>query len=355
MYGEARLLQPGLRDGPKGEGRFRAVSWDEALAHVSQKLLEVRSRSGGEAILPFSYGGSNGYLSQGTTDARLFRRLGASRLARTVCAAPSAAANAALYGKMTGIAYPDYADARLIVLWGVNPSVSGIHLVPYIQEAQKKGARLVVVDPRRTRLAERADLHLAPHPGTDLPLALAVIRWIFAEGRADREFLEAHATGAGELERRAAEWTLERAAAETRIPAADIETFARLYADSSPAALRCGWGQERNRNGGSATAAILALPAVAGKFGVRGGGYTMSNSVGLARRGRRGSGGRRRAAHARDQHESPRGRSRGARSGRYRGPVRLRLQPADDDSRSGKGPGRAWRARISSPSCSTPC
>ena len=196
MYGEARMLQPGLRDGPKGEGRFRAVSWDEALARVSQKLLEVRSRRGGEAILPFSYGGSNGYLSQGTTDARLFRRLGASRLARTVCAAPSAAANAALYGKMTGIAYPDYADARLIVLWGVNPSVSGIHLVPYIQEAQKKGARLVVVDPRRTRLAERADLHLAPHPGTDLPLALAVIRWIFMEGRADREFLEAHSTGA---------------------------------------------------------------------------------------------------------------------------------------------------------------
>ena len=278
MYGEARMLQPGLRDGPKGEGRFRAVSWDEALARVSQKLLEVRSRRGGEAILPFSYGGSNGYLSQGTTDARLFRRLGASRLARTVCAAPSAAANAALYGKMTGIAYPDYADARLIVLWGVNPSVSGIHLVPYIQEAQKKGARLVVVDPRRTRLAERADLHLAPHPGTDLPLALAVIRWIFAEGRADREFLEAHATGAEELERRAARWTLERAAAETRIPAADIESFARLYADSSPAAMRCGWGQERNRNGGSATAAILALPAVAGKFGVRGGGLTMSNS-----------------------------------------------------------------------------
>ncbi len=278
MYGEARLLHPGVREGPKGEGRFRPVSWDDALSLIARKLLEVRSRSGGEAILPFYYGGSNGYLSQGTTDARLFRRLGASRLARTVCAAPTAAATAALYGKMTGIAYPDYAEARLVVLWGVNPSVSGIHLVPYIQQAQKRGGRLVVVDPRRTRLAERADLHLAPHPGTDLPLALAVIRWLFANGRQDRAFLEAHATGAEELERRAAPWTLERAAAETRVPAADIERFARLYADSSPAALRCGWGPERNRNGGSATAAILALPAVAGKFGVRGGGYTISNS-----------------------------------------------------------------------------
>jgi anaerobic selenocysteine-containing dehydrogenase len=278
MYGEARLLHPGVREGRKGEGRFRRASWGEALSLVARKLLEVRERRGGEAILPFSYGGSNGYLSQGTTDARLFRRLGTSRLARTVCAAPSSAANAALYGKMTGIAYPDYADARLIVLWGANPSVSGIHLVPYIQEAQKRGGKLVVVDPRRTRLAARADLHLAVHPGTDLPLALAVIRWLFVNGRTDREFLAAHATGAEELERRAAPWTPERASEETRIPAAAIERFARLYADSSPAALRCGWGPERNRNGGSATAAILALPAVAGKFGVRGGGFTLSNS-----------------------------------------------------------------------------
>jgi len=136
----------------------------------------------------------------------------------------------------------------------------------------------VVVDPRRTRLAESADLHLAPRPGTDLPLALSVIRWLFAEGRADRDFLARHARGAEELERRAGAWTFEKAAGECAVPARDIEAFARLYADTSPAALRCGWGPERNRNGGSAIAAILALPAVAGKFGVRGGGYTLSNS-----------------------------------------------------------------------------
>jgi anaerobic selenocysteine-containing dehydrogenase len=115
-------------------------------------------------------------------------------------------------------------------------------------------------------------------PGADLPVALAVIRWLLANGRADRAFLAAQARGAEELERRAAPWTLERAAAEAGIAATDLEDFARMYADASPAAIRCGWGQERNRNGGSATAAILALPAVAGKFGVRGGGYTMSNS-----------------------------------------------------------------------------
>jgi len=279
LYGEARIQHPGIRSGCKGEGKFRRASWDEALGLVAARMKAVRDSRGGEGILPFSYGGSNGYLSQDTTDARLFYRLGASRLLRTVCAAPSGRAASGLYGKMPGIAYQDYAHANLIVVWGMNPSVSGIHLVPYIQEAQKRGARLVVVDPRRTRLAEHADLHLALHPGTDLPLALAGMRWLFAQGRADRAFLAQHTHGAEELARRAEPWTLERAARETRLPAADIEAFARLYADLSPAALRCGWGPERNRNGGSAIAAILALPAVAGKFGVRGGGYTLSNSA----------------------------------------------------------------------------
>ena len=278
VYGEARLLHPEVRRGRKGDGAFARVSWDEALSLLAEKLRVARDRHGGESILPFSYGGSNGLLTQDTTDLRLFERLGASRLARTVCAAPSRAAAAGLYGRMAGVALNDYVHARMIVLWGANPGVSGIHLVPVIQEAQRRGARLAVVDPRRTPLAKRADLHLAPRPGTDLPLALAVIRWLFEEGRADLDFLAAHAHGAGELRRRAAAWDLDRAAAVCGVPAGDIERFARMYAGSSPAVVRTGWGLERNRNGGSAVAATLALPAVGGKFGVRGGGYTMSNS-----------------------------------------------------------------------------
>lgn len=279
VHGPRRVLYPRIREGRKGEARFRRAGWDEALDLVAGKLSALARRGAGEAILPLSYGGSNGYLSQDTTDARLFARLGASRLARTVCAAPSGRAAKGLYGKMAGIAIPDYRHARLIVLWGVNPAVSGIHLLPHIQAAQKSGGRLVVVDPRRTRLAEQANLHLQVTPGGDLPLALGIIRWLFANGRADTAFLAAHATGVEELRRRAEGWTLDRAAAASGIPAEEIEAFARLYADSSPAALRCGWGLERNRNGGSAVAAVLALPAVAGKFGLRGGGYTMSNSA----------------------------------------------------------------------------
>jgi anaerobic selenocysteine-containing dehydrogenase len=278
LYGPDRLLQPGIRNGPKGEGSFRPVSWDEALDTVAKRMLEVRARFGGETILPYSYGGSNGYLSQDTTDARLFRRLGAARLARTVCAAPTSRAAMGLYGKMPGVSFEDFPEARLIVVWGVNPSVSGIHLVPKIYEAQERGARLVVVDPRTTPLARRADLHLAVRPGSDLAVALALIGWLFESGRADMEFLARHATGTERLREKARRWSFERAATEADVAARDLERFARLYADTTPAVIRCGWGLERNRHGGSAAAAVMALPAVAGKFGVRGGGYTMSNS-----------------------------------------------------------------------------
>ncbi|MBW8875257.1 MAG: molybdopterin-dependent oxidoreductase [Acidobacteria bacterium] len=282
LYGPDRILHPARRVGPKGSGDFAVISWDEALDLAAAKMREARERHGGEAILPFYYGGSNGLLTQETTDARLFYRLGASRLARTVCAAATGRAATGLYGKMPGVAFTDFPHARLIVLWGVNPSASGIHQVSLLQEAQRQGARLVVVDPRRTNLAKKADLHLAPKPGTDLPLALAVIRWLFAEGKADLDFLAAHATGGEELRRRAEPWTPARAAEASGVPAVEIERFARLYAESSPALVRCGWGLERNRNGGSAVAAVLALPAVGGKFGVRGGGYVLSNSGAFA-------------------------------------------------------------------------
>ncbi len=277
LYGDDRVRAPMIRVGPKGAGELREATWDEALALVVEKIAAARARHGGEAILPYHYGGSNGWLTEGGTATRFFRRLGASRCLRTLCAAPSGEAVRGLYGKVPGVALEDYAHAKLIVLWGMNPSATGIHLVPVIERAQAAGAKLVVVDPRRTPLARRADLHLAVRPGTDLPVALAVVRALFDRGHADLAFLAAHARGTDELRARAAEWTLERAAAEAAIDVGDLERFVELYAALSPAVIRAGWGLERNRNGGSAVAAVLALPAVAGKFGVRGGGYTMSN------------------------------------------------------------------------------
>jgi anaerobic selenocysteine-containing dehydrogenase len=279
VYGDDRLLHPAVRSGAKGTGATRRVSWGTALDQIASKIEEVTRDFGAEAILPLCYGGSNGLLTQDTTDAALFRRLGASRLLRTVCAAPTGAANLGLYGKMASTSYQDYPEAKLIVAWGVNPATSGIHLMPFLKEARDRGTTLIVIDPRATTLARQADLYLQPKPGTDLVIALAIHRFLFEEGHADAAFLEAHTSGADRLRERAKPWTFERAADTAGVPVDLLTRFAGLYASTSPALVKCGWGLERNRNGGSAAAAILALPAVGGKFGVRGGGYTMSNSA----------------------------------------------------------------------------
>ena len=277
-YGPDRMTHPMRRVGAKGEGRFERISWDEALGEIAKRVRALLDRGAAESILPLCYGGSNGLLTHDAVDTRLFRRIGSSRLARTLCAAPTRRVATALYGRMAGVAPQDFRHSRLIVVWGTNPSASGIHLVPPIRDARAAGAKLVVIDPRRTPLAKQADLHLAVRPGTDLAVALAIHRHLFRTGAADLDFLRSAADGWEELERRAEPWTFERAAELAGVPAEDVERLATWYAEISPAVVRVGWGSERNRNGGSATAAVMALPAVGGKFGVRGGGYLQSNS-----------------------------------------------------------------------------
>src|SRR5213593_1380601 len=229
LYGPDRIRHPGVRRGRKGEGRFARVEWDEALGLIVDRFQKAKVEAGGASILPFSYGGSNGLLTQDNFDAQLWRRFGTSRLARTVCAAPTGAANMALYGKMPSVVYQDYPEAALIVLWGVNPSASGIHLVPYVREAQKRGATLVVIDPRTTPLARSASVHLAVRPGTDVAVALAIHRYLFVNGHADEAFLRTHAHGSEILRERAEPWTFERAADVAGLESALIEQVAGLY------------------------------------------------------------------------------------------------------------------------------
>lgn len=273
LYCDERILTPRIRTGPKGSGQWRSASWDEALDLIASKINGVTSR---EAILPYHYGGSNGWLTEGALATRFFRRLGASNLDRTFCASATTAATRGLYGVMPGVALEDYEHAQLIVLWGVNPSATSIHLVPVIEKARERGAKLIVVDPRVTPLAKRADLHLPVRPGADLPVALAFANRLLQQ-HADREFLAKHATGVDEFARRAEPWTFDKASEVSGVSVADLERFIELYVASTPAVIRAGWGLERNRNGGSAVAAVLSLPAICNKFGVRGGGYTLSN------------------------------------------------------------------------------
>jgi anaerobic selenocysteine-containing dehydrogenase len=282
VYGPERLLHPMRRTGAKGEGRFEPITWDVAFEEIARRLTGVRRTHGGEAILPYSYGGSNGLISQGTSDERLFRRLGASGLERTVCAAPTGAAAGALYGGMASIDYPDFAAARFIIVWGANPKHSHIHLMPYLKAAREAGARIALIDPRKVMEEPWIDMHLPVYPGSDGAVALAMIGHLDRIGKVDRTFLQSHTVGWEKLLERAREWPLSRAASVARVAERDIAAIAEAYAETDPALVRCGWGPERSRNGESSVAAILSLPAVAGKFGRKGGGYTMTTSAAYA-------------------------------------------------------------------------
>ena len=281
LYHEDRILYPMRRTtkkSAKGAGKFERITWDDAIAEITERFQQVKKKWGGEAILPFHYDGSNGYQSAEMLDDLFFARLGASRLDKTFCAAVTGAVATDMYGKMPGVPFGDYPLAKMVVIWGANPKASNIHLVPYLKEAKRNGAFIVTVDPKNNFSDAEVDLHLPVFPGTDLPLALAVIHELKGHGAINEESVEQNADGAEALLAAAEEWTPERAAAECGVSADDIRLLAAKYAELSPAVIRIGWGLERNRNGGPGIAAIAALPALAGKFGVRGGGYTMSNS-----------------------------------------------------------------------------
>ena len=290
VYSPLRLRHPQRRVGAKGEGRFTRITWDEAVHLIAERFARIIAEDGAEAILPYHYGGSSGLFGEGASDARFFHRLGASELRKTICAAPTGTAYRAMYGTMGGVPPQDYPLARAILLWGVNPSATSIHLVPQIRAAQRGGAFVAVIDPRRTPLARSASLHLPLRPGTDVVLALAMVHELVRTERVDRSFVQQHTNGFEELVRAAADYPIARAAEICGVAAADIATLIDAYASAAPAVIRCGWGIERNRNGGSAARGIFTLPAIAGKFGVRGGGLTMSlsrafpiNAVSLAR------------------------------------------------------------------------
>jgi anaerobic selenocysteine-containing dehydrogenase len=275
VHGEGRILHPMRRVGD----RFARVSWDEALAEIGDRWRTLRATIGAESLLPYWYGGSNGWLTGGGLDQRLWNRLGTTQIVRTLCAANARAGASAVYGDLPSADLADVDDAAQVVLWGCNPSASGIHLVPKLRAAAARGG-LVVVDPRETPLTRQAALHLRPLPGTDVAVALAVAHEALRRGWADRDFLAAHATDLPAFEAAVEPWTPERAHAVSAVPPDQIRALAERYAGIRPTLLRCGWGLERTRNGTDAIRAVLALPALFGQFGVRGAGWAFSTSAG---------------------------------------------------------------------------
>nr|WP_320133802.1 molybdopterin oxidoreductase family protein [uncultured Holophaga sp.] len=272
-----RLLHPMKRIGAKGEGRFERISWDEALDLAAARIREVAARDP-QAILPYHYAGTMGLVQGHSMSARFFHRLGASGLHQTICAEAGFTALKATYGSGVGMHGRFFAESRLILLWGTNPAHSGLHLWMRIKEARRQGARVVVIDPVKTASAEWADLHLQLCPGTDGALALALIHVLIRENLLDQDYITRHTSGFEALKTRAATWTPERAAGICGLDAAAIESLAREYGTTRPAAIRLNYGMQRTRNGGQAARAICCLPSLVGAWRHRAGGLLLSSS-----------------------------------------------------------------------------
>lgn len=285
VYAPDRILYPLRRKSEAQKGQrpaFERVSWDEALDGIAARLTQISQTYGPESILPYSYAGTTGVLGYGSMDRRFFHRLGASRLDRTICAEAGGQAWNSVYGKKLGTPTEDFALARLIIAWGANIHGNNIHLWPWIEKARRNGARLIVIDPYRTRTAALADWHIAIRPGTDVALALGLMHVILREGVEDRAYIRAMTHGFDSLAERAREYTPERVAAWTGMTAAEIEQLAREYATTRPAAIRMNYGVQRSENGGAAARAIAMLPAITGAWKYRGGGAQLSTSGAFA-------------------------------------------------------------------------
>ncbi len=287
VYSPDRLLYPmrrraGIAKTPLPQGReheaFERISWDEALDAIVARLKQISDEHGPESILPYSYAGTIGVLGYGSMDRRFFHRLGASRLNRTICSKAGGEALLSVYGQKLGTDTEDFTHARYILAWGANVHGNNIHLWPFIEEARRNGAKLIVIDPYATRTARLADWHIPINPGTDLALALGMMHVIIRDSLYDRDYVARHTHGFDQLRDRAADYTPECVSRWTGISAADIERLAREYAITTPAVIRMNYGIQRSENGGSAARAVAMLPALIGAWKHRGGGLQLSTS-----------------------------------------------------------------------------
>lgn len=272
LHGPLRLTHPLKRVGPRGSGAFVRVSWDEALDIVHARISAVVAEHGPEAVAPLNYAGPHGVLACDSMSLRFFHKLGATQLYRgAMCGAVKREAWLGTYGAVPGIGPEAAEDAALNLVWGNNATVTNLHLVRGAMHAKKQGGRLVVVDPLRTRIAEHADLHIQPQPGTDVLLGFALAVELAALGAHDAAFIAAHVAGYAEFMALAREWPVERAAAAAAVRAEDLRLLARWLAEASPLVVAPGNGLERGRNGGAGWRAVVALPALLGRLDARSG------------------------------------------------------------------------------------
>ncbi len=281
-YHDERVKYPLKRVGAKGSGQFVRVSWDEASSDIATRLKAIAAREP-QAIVPYSYAGTMGLVQGEAMAQRFFHKLGASLLDRTICSAAGGEALIATYGAKVGMHTRFFAESKLIVIWGSNSIASNLHFWMLAQEAKRRGAKLIAIDPRRTETAEKCHQHIALLPGSDGALALGVMHEWVEHDWIDREYVARHVDGFDSLARRIAEWPSERAAAVCGITADEVRGLARELAQAQPAAIRLNYGMQRVHGGGSAARLIALLPCLTGAWRHRAGGLLLSSSGWFAR------------------------------------------------------------------------
>ena len=281
-YHPTRIKTPLKRVGAKGDAKFAPISWDEALTTIASKFKSIISEHGAEAILPYSYAGNMGLLQCQSMDRRFFHAIGASQLDRTICSSAGAAGLTVTLGSRLGTDIEAFAHSELIILWGTNPITSNLHLWSRCQEAKRRGAKLIAIDPYRSLSAEKCHQWLPIKPGTDAALALAMMHVLIrddAETHAlDHDYIANYTLGFEELKARAAEWTPQRASDICGIPVTDIEALAKAYGSTKKAAIRLNYGMQRHGGGGMAVRTVACLPALTGAWREASGGALLSTS-----------------------------------------------------------------------------
>ncbi len=272
IYSENRVLTPLRRTGAKGDGAFEPMSWDDALAEISGRWKEIVARDGAAAILPYSYLGTEGILNGLNAGDAFFNKLGATVSERTFCDSAAITAFFMTCGPTAAVDPESFVHSRYIVLWAINTISNNLHHWPFIAEAQRRGAKVVVIDPVATRTAKQADWHLPIKPGTDAALALGMINVIIAEDLVDHDYVANYTVGYEELKERAAAFTPNRVSAITGIDQEDVRTLAREFATVQPSVIRMGVAIERNASGGNAVRALSCLPGLVGSWRHCGGG-----------------------------------------------------------------------------------
>jgi anaerobic selenocysteine-containing dehydrogenase len=302
VYSPDRVLYPMRRVAPKGPGNiqlgagaisrlgragtpvapssevWQRITWDEALDEIASRLKSIVAEFGSESILPYSYGGTLGKLNSESMDRRFFHRLGASQLARNICSEAGGEGIKSVYGVKLGTEPEQFRHSKYIIAWGANIHGNNVHLWPFIEEARRNGAKLVVIDPYRTRTAACANWHIPINPGTDVALALGMMHVIINENLYDTDYVSNHTEGFDQLRAKVQEYPPQKVAGWTGMSAADVQKLAREYATTGPAVIRMNYGIQRSQNGGMASRTVAMLPCITGSWKEVGGGFQLSTS-----------------------------------------------------------------------------